>query len=69
VEGALRTLTAQEQELLRLRFGVGGRAYSTEELSQCLGLSSAWVRVIEARALQKLRTASLRLTRAAQLHH
>jgi DNA-directed RNA polymerase sigma subunit (sigma70/sigma32) len=69
VEGALRILTAQEQELLRLRFGVGSRAHTTDELSDRLGLTPTWVRMIETRALHKLRTASLRAGRAAELHH
>ncbi len=53
---ALSTLTAREEKLLRMRFGIGEEPdHTLEELAQTFGLTGERVRQIEARALQKLR--------------
>ena len=49
-------LTAREQLILRLRYGLGGEEEHTlEQIGQTLGLSRERVRQLEARALKKLR--------------
>ncbi len=49
-------LTAREQLILRLRYGLGGEEEHTlEQIGQSLGLSRERVRQLEARALKKLR--------------
>ena len=59
VEGlnkALSTLTAREEKLIRMRFGVGETSHHTlEELAQTFGLTQERVRQLEAKALRKLR--------------
>ncbi len=49
-------LTAREQLILRLRYGLAGEEEHTlEQIGQSLGLSRERVRQLEARALKKLR--------------
>jgi len=49
-------LTAREQLILRLRYGLGGEEEHTlEQIGQSLGLSRERVRQLESRALKKLR--------------
>ncbi len=59
VEGlnkALSTLTAREEKLIRMRFGIGETSQHTlEELAQTFGLTRERVRQIEEKALRKLR--------------
>jgi RNA polymerase primary sigma factor len=59
VEGlnkALSTLTAREEKLIRMRFGIGETSPRTlEELAQTFGLTRERVRQLEAKALRKLR--------------
>ena len=59
VEGlnkALSTLTAREEKLIRMRFGIGETSQHTlEQLAQTFGLTRERVRQIEAKALSKLR--------------
>ena len=53
---ALSTLTAREEKLIRMRFGIGETSQHTlEELAQTFGLTRERVRQIEAKALRKLR--------------
>ncbi|MCG8591421.1 MAG: sigma-70 family RNA polymerase sigma factor [Proteobacteria bacterium] len=56
VGALLGSLTAREQHILRLRYGLGGEEEHTlEQIGQDLGLSRERVRQLEARALKKLR--------------
>jgi RNA polymerase primary sigma factor len=59
VEGlnkALSTLTAREEKLIRMRFGIGETSpHTLEELAQTFGLTRERIRQIEAKALRKLR--------------
>jgi RNA polymerase primary sigma factor len=56
VERALAGLSPKEQEVLRLRFGLGGaEACTLEEIGQRFGLTRERIRQIEAQALRKLR--------------
>lgn len=50
------SLTAQERQVVLLRYGVGGtKAHRQREVAQMLGISRSYVSRIEKRALQKLR--------------
>jgi RNA polymerase primary sigma factor len=52
------TLSAREQEVLTLRFGLDGSDHRTlEQVSRHFGLTRERVRQIEAKALTKLRLA------------
>jgi len=61
VECVLRTLPFQEREILRLRYGISDdeRPHSAEELSARFKLPVHTIRLIESRALRKLRHPSL----------
>jgi RNA polymerase nonessential primary-like sigma factor len=49
-------LTIREQDVIRMRFGLGdGTPYSLAEIGRALELSRERVRQIESKALQKLR--------------
>jgi hypothetical protein len=59
VEGVLRSLPAEEQLVLRRRFGIGVAVQDPDDLGQELGLSLSVVRAIESRALQRLRQGAM----------
>ncbi len=53
----LRTLDPREEEVIRLRFGIGReREHTLEEIGQVLGLTRERIRQIETRALEELRS-------------
>jgi RNA polymerase primary sigma factor len=55
----LATLTPREEQILRMRFGIGQKNDSTlEEVGNVFGVTRERIRQIEAKALRKLRTAS-----------
>jgi RNA polymerase sigma factor (sigma-70 family) len=56
LNNALSTLTAREEKLIRMRFGIGEMSpHTLEELAQTFGVTKERVRQIEAKALSKLR--------------
>jgi RNA polymerase primary sigma factor len=56
----LAILTPREQQVLRLRFGLGGgRDYTLEEVGRRLSLTRERIRQIEQKALRKLRVPTL----------
>jgi RNA polymerase primary sigma factor len=58
VEGTLKVLNDREEEIIRLRFGIGREMpYTLEEIGRVMGLSRERVRQIEATALRKIQTA------------
>jgi RNA polymerase primary sigma factor len=57
---ALEELTPREQRILRMRFGIGDTAdHTLEEVGKEFGVTRERIRQIEAKALAKLRHASL----------
>jgi RNA polymerase primary sigma factor len=59
-EKLLAMLTPREQQVLRLRFGLGGgRDYTLEEVGRRLSLTRERIRQIEQKALRKLRLPTL----------
>jgi len=59
VETALRALSGREEQILRLRFGIGGRMHALDDLQRQLGGKRPRVQQIQRRALRKLRAAAL----------
>jgi RNA polymerase primary sigma factor len=56
MEDVLASLTARENRVLQLRFGLqDGRSYTLEEVGQKFGVTRERIRQIEAKALSKLR--------------
>jgi RNA polymerase sigma factor (sigma-70 family) len=66
VLGALGNLSAREEEVVRLRFGIGHRMHDRKEVALCVGLTRSGVRQIENRALRKLRSAAVDEVRALE---
>ena len=63
LEKVLKTLTYREREIIKLRFGLNGPAYTLEEVGQIFKVTKDRIRQIEAKALRKMAQAS----RAQQL--
>lgn len=58
IEATLRVLNEREEEIIRLRFGIGRDVpYTLEEIGRIMGLSRERVRQIEATALKKIQSA------------
>jgi RNA polymerase primary sigma factor len=58
-ESVLKTLTPREEQVIKMRFGVGdGSERTLEEVSQSFGVTRERIRQIEAKALHKLRHSS-----------
>ena len=56
VEQALATLTPKEEQVIRMRFGIGdGTHHTLQEIGEILGLSRERIRQIEMQALEKLK--------------
>ncbi len=59
IEAVLKTLTAQEEQVIRLRFAIGAdRKQTCKELAQRFSLTGEQIREIESTALRKLRRPS-----------
>jgi RNA polymerase primary sigma factor len=58
VESTLKVLSNREEDIIRLRFGIGREMpYTLEEIGRVMGLSRERVRQIEATALKKIQQA------------
>ena len=58
VESTLKVLSSREEEIIRLRFGIGREMpYTLEEIGRVMNLSRERVRQIEATALKKIQAA------------
>jgi RNA polymerase primary sigma factor len=57
IDAVLRTLTPKQEEVIRLRFGLGGGEdeQTFEEIGEQLGLSRARIQQIDSKAMRKLR--------------
>jgi len=56
IETVLKTLTAQEEQIIRLRFAIGaGRKHTHKEVAQRFSLTGEQIRQIELTAFRKLR--------------
>jgi RNA polymerase primary sigma factor len=56
-EGVLKTLGSKEEEIIRMRFGIGcDHEHTLGEIAEQFNLSRERVRQIEAQALRRLRT-------------
>ncbi len=63
IASALKMLTSREEAVLRKRFGIGEPSdHTLEEIGQDFAVTRERIRQIEAKALQKLRTAGCRKT-------
>jgi RNA polymerase sigma factor (sigma-70 family) len=63
VEKTLKVLSSREEDIVRLRFGIGREMpYTLEEIGRVMGLSRERVRQIEATALRKIQQAEERGT-------
>ncbi len=57
----LGTLTPREEQIIRLRFGIGaGNEHTLEEVGQRFSLTRERIRQIEAKALRKLRSGEVK---------
>ena len=62
LEGLLAGLSSREQQVVRMRFGMGGaREHTLEEVGRAMSLTRERIRQIERVALDKLRARSERV--------
>ena len=55
-ESVLKTLTPREEQVIKMRFGLGdGSEHTLEEVGQRFSVTRERIRQIEAKALRKLR--------------
>jgi RNA polymerase primary sigma factor len=59
VDEVLRRLTPREEQLLRMRFGIGQEAHDPVEVGRRFGIDGLRLQRVESWALRKLRLASL----------
>jgi len=59
VQRVLRNLSEREQQVVRMRYGIGTRLHSVDETSARLGMIPVQIARIEVRAFRKLREASI----------
>ncbi len=59
VETFLRKLAPREEQILRMRFGIGTTPHRAEAVGRGLGISAAMVTRIQGRALHRLRMLAL----------
>ena len=59
VEGVLADLPSLEKQVLRMRFGLGGRRHSQRDTARRLAITVGRVRRVERRAIRTLRILSL----------
>ena len=56
LEEVLKSLTAREEQVLRMRFGlIDGKAHTLEEVGKEFDVTRERIRQIESKALRKLR--------------
>ena len=55
VTSALSSLTAREERVLRMRFGMGTKEHTLEEVGKTYNVTGNRIRGIEAKALRKLK--------------
>ena len=67
IEEALQLLTPREQEILRLRFGIGDRVHEIDEVSDRIGVTRRRALQIEQRALGNLRLHAMRIAAVATM--
>lgn len=68
VKQALGALSKQEQEILRLRFGIErNESLTLQQIGSIIGLSRERIRQIQERAIEKLR--SMKMTRTLASYH
>lgn len=61
IQGVLSSLTAREEKVIRMRYGIGEKCnYSLEEIGSMFNLTRERIRQIEIKALRKLRHAKRR---------
>ena len=60
IEMVVSTLKEREQEVVKMRYGLGDSTrYTLEEIGNLYGVTKECIRQTELRALKKLRTSSL----------
>ncbi len=59
VHGVLQQLSQREEQVVRMRYGIGTRRHSIDEISERIGVIPPQVERIELRAFRKLRETSV----------